>query len=109
MKRQKSHFLRGMLITLLVFALVLAGGMAALGHIERLTGEAETEMVREAVRMAALTCYAVEGYYPQKLSYLKENYGLAYDEDAYFVTYYAFASNIIPEIFVMEERGADSL
>lgn len=108
MKKQKSHFLCGMLITLMVFVLVLASGMTLLGRIERFTGEAETELVREAVRTAALTCYAVEGYFPQKLSYLKDHYGLAYDEDAYIVTYYAFASNIIPEIIVME-KGVGSL
>ncbi len=108
MKKKSSHFLRGMIVTVVVFALILYSGMTVLGHIERLTGDAETETVRRAVRTAALTCYAVEGYYPQKLSYLKDHYGLAYDEETYQVSYYAFASNLIPDIYVLV-KGDDSL
>ena len=51
---------------------------------------------------AALTCYAVEGAYPEDLDYLREHYGLAYDQSRYIVNYDAFASNLIPEIFVVE-------
>ncbi len=75
-----------------------------LGRIERANGRAETETVREAVKNAALTCYAVEGAYPDSLEYLKENYHLSYNEDRYFITYDAFASNRIPDINVTE-RG----
>ena len=39
------------------------------------------------------------------LQYLREHFHLAYDEDRYFVTYEAFAPNIIPTIYVTE-RGA---
>ena len=65
----------------------------------------ETEIVRNAVREAAVTCYAVEGAYPDDVEYLRENYQLAYDESRYFITYDAFASNRIPDIWVTE-RGA---
>lgn len=107
MKKKNSRFLRGMVATVLVFALIVCAGMSVLGHIERFAGDAETETVRRAVRTAALTCYAVEGYFPQKLSYLKDHYGLAYDEDTYQVSYYAFASNLIPDIYVLV-KGDDS-
>ena len=65
----------------------------------------ETEIVRNAVRDAAVTCYAVEGAYPEDVEYLREHYQLAYDESRYFITYDAFASNRIPDIWVTE-RGA---
>ena len=54
---------------------------------------------------AAVTCYAVEGMYPDSVDYLREHYQLSYDESRYFVTYEAFASNRIPDIYVTE-RGA---
>ena len=85
-------------IAVLVFTVVL------LGRIETAQGKAETESVREAVKNAALTCYAVEGAYPDTLEYLKENYQLSYNEDLYYITYDAFASNRIPDIYVTE-RG----
>jgi hypothetical protein len=86
----------------LIFALVLAN------RIDVAHESAETEIVRNAVKNAALTCYAVEGAYPEDVEYLRQNYRLAYDEDRYFVTYEAFASNMLPDIYVTE-KGAGML
>ena len=89
---------------LLSIVAVLVLAVLLLGRIEEANGRAETETVREAVKNAALTCYAVEGAYPDSIDYLKENYHLAYNENRYFITYDAFASNRIPDIYVTE-RG----
>lgn len=64
----------------------------------------ENSLVRDAIKNAALTCYAAEGAYPDHLDYLRTNYGLAYNENKYYVSYDAFASNLMPEIIV-SERG----
>ena len=64
----------------------------------------EIRLVREAVKNAALTCYAVEGAYPLSVEYLRDHYGLAFDGEKYIVVYDAFASNLMPEIRVLE-RG----
>ena len=69
-------------------------------------GGMEERLVLDAVRSAALTCYAVEGAYPQSLEALKHGYGLAYNEDAYIVVYDAFASNVMPDIQVLR-KGAE--
>ena len=97
---------------------VLVMPVALFSHIDTAQDSAETEIVRNAIKNAALTCYAVEGAFPvddlnedgypvegSALKYLRENYQLAYDEDRYFVTYEAFAPNVIPSIYVTE-RGA---
>ena len=67
----------------------------------------ETELVREAIKNAALTCYAVEGAYPMDIEYLRDNYGLAFDGEKYIVVYDAFASNLMPEIRVLERGVAE--
>lgn len=76
-----------------------------LGRIERANGRAETETVREAVKNAALTCYAVEGVYPENLDYLREHYQLSYNEEKYHVFYEPLASNLMPSIKVAEWGG----
>ena len=83
------------LILLCVFAVNLISGAQS---------ENELAMVRQAVKSAAVTCYAVEGAYPPALDYLRENYGLSYDEERYIVSYDGFASNLMPDIRVLE-RG----
>ncbi len=93
------------LIKLLAIAAVLVAAVLLVNRIATAQDTAETDIVRDAVKNAALTCYAVEGAYPDSVEYLREHYHLAYDEDRYLITYDAFASNMIPDIWVTE-RGA---
>ena len=79
---------------------MLAAAVAVYAWVGRMQDRTETETVRNAVREAALTCYAVEGAYPEDVEYLREHYRLAYDTERYHVTYDAFASNLIPDIWV---------
>ena len=65
----------------------------------------ELQIVRDAVKNAALTCYAVEGMYPDNLEYLREHYNLSYNEEKYHVFYDPLASNLMPSIKVAERGG----
>ena len=86
----------------LLMVLLLAGVWILVSRVGTAQSGAQTQFVYDAVHNAALTCYAVEGAYPDDLDYLRSNYGLAYDESRYMVTYDAFASNLVPEIYVVE-------
>ena len=104
----RSHsFARGLIITLLVFFVLIYGGISLFRGVGTASSAAQTELVQNAVRRAVVTCYAVEGAYPSTLDYLKRNYGLIYDEENYFVYYNAFASNILPEIRVTEKGASE--
>ena len=92
----------------LLTILVLCGAWLLVTRMGRTSGEAQTEFVTKAVHNAALTCYAVEGAYPTTLEYLRAHYGLAYDESRYAVQYSAFASNLVPEIYVVEVEADDT-
>lgn len=86
----------------LMLALLLCGLWLVVGRLDGAQSRGQNQFVYDAVHNAALTCYAVEGAYPEDLNYLRQNYGLSYDENRYFVVYSAFASNLMPEIRVME-------
>lgn len=58
------------------------------------------KITADSVRKSAITCYAIEGMYPDSLNYLEENYNLNINTDLYIVHYEIFASNIMPEITV---------
>ena len=47
-------------------------------------------------------CYAAEGVYPPTLEYMEEHYGIQIDRQRYTVHYEVFASNIMPDITVLE-------
>ena len=58
--------------------------------------------IEDAIRKSPLECYALEGSYPPSVDYLKKNYGLIVNEDAYFYHYQVTASNMIPDIKVVK-------
>lgn len=108
MRREGSGLVRGLALTLAVFALLLCAALMLLRSIGSTSDERQMEMVKEAVRNALVTCYAVEGQYPSNVEYLKEHYGLAYDAEKYIVSCDAFASNVLPEVRV-SVKGASGL
>lgn len=92
------------ILKLAAIVAMIAVMVMVFGRVGSVEGREENETVREAIKNAALTCYAVEGAYPDSIEYLHEHYQLAYNEDQYFVTYESFASNRLPDIWVTE-RG----
>ena len=89
----------------LLMLLVLVGVWLLVSRVGTSSDNAQTQFDTDAVQNAALTCYAVEGAYPDDVEYLRTHYGLAYDQDRYMVRYSAFASNLLPEIYVTEVEG----
>jgi len=93
-------FVRGILITVAAFAVVLALLMAGLSQIDTRNASEQAASLKAAVLRAAVTCYAVEGRYPPNVAYLQANYGLTFDHDRFTVSIRAFADNILPDIAV---------
>ena len=62
-------------------------------------------LLEESIMRAVIQCYAVEGAYPDSLKRIEEHYGVYIDGTRYVVHYDIFASNILPDITVMELEG----
>lgn len=82
----------------LLSALVLLAGLSRLDP-----GEQGRQRLEDTVRRTAVTCYATEGFYPPSVDYMKEHWGLQYAQDRYVIRYEAFASNLMPQITVLEK------
>lgn len=68
-------------------------------------GEEGRQQLETALRRAAVACYATEGVYPPTIEYLCDHYGVQIAEERYIVFYEVFASNLMPEITVLEKEG----
>ena len=77
--------------------------LAGLTHLDRDHSQEDIRLLEQVLRRTAVACYAVEGVYPPDVAYMREHYGLTYDEDRYVVHYDLVASNFMPEITVMEK------
>ena len=63
----------------------------------------QRESLENALNRSITYCYAVEGSYPESLEYLKEHYGITYDEDRFFVDYKIVGTNILPDVTIIEK------
>ena len=61
------------------------------------------QQLEEAVRRTVVACYAVEGFYPPSVEYMQDRYALQYDQGRYVIRYEVVASNLMPEITVLEK------
>lgn len=92
---------RLLLFAMTVFLLIISIPIANM--IKNRNTEYQMEQVESAIQRSLNLCYAQEGFYPAKLDYLIENYGLIVDDRLYFVSYKSFASNIRPDITVFRK------
>ena len=91
--------------SILIFIALILAFVLMVNNITTKNSGRELQIVRDAVKNAALSCYAVEGMYPDDLEYLREHYHLSYNEEKYYVFYEPLASNLMPSIKVAERGG----
>lgn len=100
LKRLKKRGIIALSVISAGAAIAIAG--AAVSGISHGHEKDRASFLSDAVRKAAVQCYAIEGFYPADIGYLEENYALIVDRNKYFIYYEAFASNILPRIDVYE-------
>lgn len=93
--------LLSLLLLLAAVPLLFSYGVDSL---DRGRGEEAVRRLTQAIQRGCVACYATEGRYPQSLDELKERYGLQIDESRYAVFYTPVASNLMPQITVLECR-----
>ena len=93
------------LLGLAVFAAVAVWMVQGVREAAEVSDREGLRLAEQAVRQAAVSCFALEGTYPATYEELKASSGIAVDEEKYKVFYEIFASNIMPEITVLERQG----
>lgn len=91
-------------ISICIFLLVLVLFMSGITSVSTSTRIRQKEALNNALTRCITYCYTVEGSYPESLDYLKNNYGLVYDEDVFFVDYHVLGSNIFPDVTIIEKE-----
>ena len=92
-----SHFFLLFSVTAII---VFLYGINSIDHSTKVS---QMESLHNTISQCVTHCYAVEGTYPPSLDYLKEHYGLIYDENSFFVDYTAIGSNLRPDITIIEK------
>lgn len=86
----------------IVICLIMAGLLwGSSSRIFSETKKRQQESTKNAIIKGAVQCYAVEGRYPESLSYLEQHYGVSYDKDKFVVSYEIIGSNRMPQVSVI--------
>lgn len=93
---------RNYIVSLLLFAVVLAAVLFAVGETNRQTVQEQKKSLAEAVERSLLQCYVTEGRYPQSISELVEKYGIVYDTAHFRIDYQVFGANMRPSVTIVE-------
>lgn len=97
--------MRGAMFSLIAFFVVMLLFCAGIDGASEKAKREEKNSLEDAVWRSVIQYYAIEGRYPESLEVLKEEYGLQYDTDAFFVDYQVFGANLIPDVTVLEWSG----
>lgn len=97
----------GMTASILVFVLLFVLFLFAVGSISKDSVDSQEENLNTALHRSIVSCYCVEGTYPPSLDYIKQHYGLMYDENLFFVDYISEGSNIYPDVTVIRKADGD--
>ena len=96
-------------ISSLLFVILLAVGIflwfsASISNLSIGRTAENKQQLEQALARAAVACYASEGVYPPDVTYLEEHYGVQIDHTLYTVKYEVIASNLMPDITVLENQ-----
>ncbi len=106
-EENKIHPLRNLiyLLPLLGFILLFILFYRGIASVSDTTAAKQLESLENAINRSITQCYAVEGAYPPDLNYIKDHYGLVYDETLFYVDYQPIGSNIMPNVTILQRTG----
>ena len=103
MKKSTHKFFLSLLGPVLAVGILLYF-LTALSNLSKDQALEDKQQLETALTRAAVACYAAEGIYPPSLDYLVEHYGVQINTGLYTVKYEIFASNLMPDITVLENQ-----
>ena len=90
-------------IYILVYLLIVGMFVRAFDVLNIKSKDENLMHVKNSLNLSVKECYAIEGNYPESLDYLRENYGVYINDEAYQIHYRYLGANLMPEIKVFEK------
>ncbi len=100
-----KHPLLAAILTPTLAVGILLFFLTCLSNLNQEHRATDKQQLENALTRACVACYATEGRYPPDLSYLEEHYGIRINPKLYTVKYEMIASNLMPDITVLEKQN----
>lgn len=99
---KKNSDVTSIIISAVLFLAIIIGFLFVVSKLSTGSIEKQQETLYEAIDNGIIQCYVTEGRYPQDFEYLKENYGIIYDEDRFRIDYFIYGSNMKPMVTIIQ-------
>lgn len=90
-------------VSLFFFLLLFGIGTYGIYNTAISTSANQKKSLEEALYRGIIECYALEGSYPESISYLLEEYAIVYDASQFDIDYEIIGSNIMPTVLVLDK------
>lgn len=100
-KSRHTHLLRRILSSAVVSVFCIVALLYGVSAFSENTAQNYAQSLQAALSRSAVHCYAMEGAYPESLTYLQEHYAISWDTSRYVVDYQIFGTNRMPVITVI--------
>ena len=89
-----------------LFVLVIGVLLMGFNNAFSVVNDSDLSRVKQNIKDGIVECYAIEGKYPESIEYLKDNYGVYFDDKSYQIHYRYLGLNMMPEfdVFIKGDR-----
>lgn len=103
--QRKIHkrYWHGAILPIVVFICFLLFLYFGISNVSTANEKQNLKIFQNALYRSVVQCYAIEGMYPPDVQYLEDHYDLVYNHDQFIVHYEVFASNILPDIVIIDK------
>jgi len=93
------------IIWILIFISIILLSSVLIRIVTNTSDEEGIMITEQSIKHAAVSCYAMEGRYPEDIDYLLDNYNIVIDTERYIVHYSVIGSNLMPDITVFSKNA----
>lgn len=98
---RKKYGVESTIISVVIFIIIFIIFLFVVSQTTKGSAKEQQQSLSDAIDRAIVQCYVTEGRYPQSFDYLKEHYGIIYDEEQFRVDYVIYGSNMRPEVSII--------
>jgi len=100
----KRRIFSSFTVSVAIFIAVIILFIYGISTISNSSVTNDKEILENAINHDIVHCYCIEGMYPPSVKYMKERYGLIYDEDKFIVDYEYIGGNIMPKVTIISKQ-----
>ena len=106
-KKNSKTGVASIFVTVIIFVIVLSFFYSQIGKVSDEMEESDVKILEDALNNAIVTCYAIEGVYPESIEYIVDKYGVIYDDKKFFISYEKDLVNVKPKVTVIRIDEAE--